>query len=246
MSLRQLIGRTGHFFGSGLDMGVGVPSIEGSLRTLHRLGFRPAFCIDVGAYQGEWTTLFRSIFLHSKVLMVEAQEAQRPVLQQVRSHHPDEISMAISLLGSADGHRVAFSEMATGSSVFPESSPYLRSTVTKTTQRLDSLLLAGRYPSVDFLKLDVQGYELEVLKGAPAALSQSTAVLLEASLMPVNRGCPLVAEIIAFMAHSRFRLFDFCSQIRRRDGVLWQTDLLFLREASSFLPEPALTHDNWH
>jgi FkbM family methyltransferase len=177
--------------------------------------------------------------------MVEAQEEKLPLLQRVVSFHPGEISVHISLLGSTDGQPVEFTEMETGSSVFAESSPYARSTVKRTTKRLDSLLADGEYPSVDFLKLDVQGYELEILRGALTALSQSTAVLLEASFIPINRGCPLVAEIISFMDQNGFRLFDFCSQIRRKDGVLWQTDLLFLREDSSILPEPSLTHENW-
>jgi hypothetical protein len=68
---------------------------------------------------------------------------------------------------------------------------------------------------------------------------------LEASLVPINQGCPLIAEVMAFMSAAGFNLFDFCSQTRRRDGVLWQTDLMFLREGAAFSPPATLSRDNW-
>jgi hypothetical protein len=135
--------------------------------------------------------------------------------------------------------------METGSSVFAEQSPIERKTVKRATSKLDSLLANGKYSSVDFLKLDVQGYELQVFEGASDALAHATAVLMEVSLVPINSGCPLIAEVIAYLNGFGFRVFDFCSQIRRQDGVLWQTDLLFLRENSPIVPSPSLTHDNW-
>lgn len=228
----------GAFFGKGLDL-------EEALRRLRARGFDPAFSVDVGAYQGEWAQLCRSVFPASKVLLVEAQEAKKPILEGVVAAGAGAFSLEMSLLGAEDGRSVGFSEMETGSSVFAESSHFARNVVEKSTARLDTLLARGGYPKVDFLKLDVQGYELEVLKGAPVALGQATAVLVEASLLPINAGCPLLPEVVTFMTAAGFRLFDFCSQLRRADGVLWQTDLLFLRASASILPQAALTRETW-
>jgi len=245
ISVRRAIQRAGLFFGRGLPQFEQFPSIAASLQTLCRLGFRPRFCIDVGAYHGEWTRLFKTVFPESKVLMIEAQQAKRPVLQEVAKCYCNDVSIEIALLGATDDQIVTFTEMETGSSVFAETSPYDRITREKTTCRLDTLLARGNYSDVDFLKLDVQGYELEVLKGAQTAISQAKVVLLEASFVPINAGCPLISEIIAFLNSRGFRLFDFCSQIRRRDGVLWQTDLMCIREASELLPAAELTHETW-
>jgi FkbM family methyltransferase len=243
--LRKAIRRTGEYFGAGLPSPPQFPSIEESLETLHRLGLNPHFCVDIGAYQGEWAKMFKSKFPTSKVFMVEAQETKRSYLEEVVQHYPDQVSMEIALLGATDDQIVEFTEMESGSSVFAEASPYERNIVKRKTSRLDTLLTEGKYPSVDFLKIDVQGYELQVLNGASTALAQATAVLMEASLVPTNNGCPLIAEVIAYMDQAGFRLFDFCSQIRRKDGVLWQTDLLFLRVNSKVLPTELLTHENW-
>jgi FkbM family methyltransferase len=257
LSLRKTIHRVGTFFGADTELVTRYdavahdesvpqfPSIEGALRTLRQHGMRPNFCVDVGAYQGEYTQLFKAIFPAARVLMIEAQDAKLARLRQVAALYPPDVDIEMCLLGSSDGQPVQFTEMETGSSVYAESSPYPRTTTQKTTRSLDTLLSEKGYPCVDFLKLDVQGYELEILRGASTSLRQAAAVLMEASLIPVNAGCPLIADVIAHMNASGFRLFDFCSQIRRRDGVLWQTDLLFLKVDSPVLPKASLTHENW-
>ncbi len=240
MSLRLFIQRVGTFFGP-----KPTPEIEAALRRLHSLGFDPRFCVDVGAYRGDWAQMCKAVFAQSKILMIEAQAAKHATLEGIVARHPGEFSLEMSLLGATDGQTVTFSEMETGSSVFAENSPYARNVVEKATFRLDTLLTRGSYPTPDFLKLDVQGYELEVLKGASEALRQTTAVLLEASLIPINAGCPLLAEVVNFMTAAGFRLFDICGRSRRRDGALWQTDLIFLREDAKILPQAALTAATW-
>jgi len=114
------------------------------------------------------------------------------------------------------------------------------------TITLDTLLKKHpNFESADFLKIDVQGYELEVLKGAKRLLEKVELVLMEVSLIPVNKGCPIMSEVVQFMADYDFRVLDFCSQIRRSDGFLWQTDLLFIKNTSKFLPRTTLDKNNW-
>ena len=109
--------------------------------------------------------------------------------------------------------------------------------VEKSLQSLDSLLDDNPgFLQSEFLKLDVQGYELEVLKGASKLLSHVEFVYLEASLIQVNSGCPDILEVLNFMRDKGFKLIDFCSQTRRKDGALWQADLLFVSNKSDFVP----------
>lgn len=222
------------------------PSLDATIGYLAEWGFRPSHVIDVGAYHGEWARTFKSHFPNARILMIEAQEKKEGILREVANQFPSEVEYSISLLGSMDDEIVRFSEMETGSSVLEESSPYPREYVEKRQTTLDSLV--KNFPGFeccDFLKLDVQGYELEVLKGAGDLLGETEFVLLETSLVQINQGCPLFAEVISFMDEADFRLLDFCSQIRRRDGALWQTDLLFISNASKFVPNAKLTKENW-
>ena len=84
-----------------------------------------------------------------------------------------------------------------------------------------------------------------MLKGAATILTRTEFVLLETSLIPINKGCPLIFEVMAFMAEKGFRTMDFCSHIRRTDGALLQTDLLFINKQSRFLPQAQLNDTNW-
>lgn len=221
------------------------PSVEAALQVLKKRGFEPGFAVDVGAYHGEWTRMFKKAFPRAKVLMIEAQDSKKAALDEAAASFGGDVRVETALLGAADGQSVLFHEMETGSSVFEEVSSYTRRATSKSTVSLDSLLLGKGCPRVDFLKLDVQGYELEILKGCPKLMGDAHAILLEASLVSVNAGCPLISEVIAFLHERGFRLFDFCSQIRMKDGVLWQTDLLFVRASSEVVPEARLTAENW-
>lgn len=250
-SLRRFFTRLGRFYEEKREAPeppppIIFPSQEGTFQTLRQLGWVPKYCIDVGAYHGYWANMFHSIFPESHVLMIEAQEAKREVLQQISAASAGCLDYEIALLGADDGQEVEFVEMETGSSVFEESSPYDRTKVLKKLTTLDTLLKTRPdFAQSQALKLDTQGYELEVLRGALGLLKNVEVVLLEVSLLPINRNAPLLADIVSFMTAHDFKVFDFCSQIRRKDGVLWQTDLLFVRNGSGIRIPLELNKDNW-
>jgi hypothetical protein len=118
--------------------------------------------------------------------------------------------------------------MESGSSVFEENSPLQRQSVPVKQNRLDAFRLAA-----EFIKIDVQGYELEVLRGGMETLAQAEAALIELSLIEINNGCPLLHEALAFMKHAGFVAYDILELHRRPlDGAMNQIDVLFLREDS--------------
>ncbi len=60
----------------------------------------------------------------------------------------------------------------------------------------------------DWIKMDVQGAELDVLKGGIETLSKAMIVELELSLMRYNEGAPLASEIITWMWLNGFEMFE--------------------------------------
>ena len=222
------------------------PSMTSTLNDLKQRGFTPSTAIDVGAYHGEWTTMFKKIFPSTKILMIEAQKEKTQILSGVCEKFSGSVTYEIALMGATAGTEVDFVQMETGSSVFEESSPYARKRLKKTLSTLDSLIGNKKeFQQVDFLKLDVQGYELEILKGATTLLKHTEFVLMETSFIPINKGCPLILEVMTFMNSMGFRILDFCSQVRRKDGTLWATDLLFINNHSPFVPAAQLDESNW-
>ena len=217
--------------------------VEWSLAELRQKGFVPALVVDVGAYEGRWTEMVRRVFPATRVLMVEAQHEKEAALNAVARKHVGAVDVAIALLGPEAGRTVAFHAMESGSSVLNEQSDVPRTTHQIPMQRLDDLLRERSLGPVALLKLDVQGYELEVLRGGAVALSQAAVVLLETSFLEFNRGGATFAEVVAFMSEHGFCVYDICSLIRRSDlaldvsdGTLVQSDLLFVRKDSAWRP----------
>jgi FkbM family methyltransferase len=98
-------------------------------------------------------------------------------------------------------------------------------------QSLDTLLadVRERFKHV-FLKVDVQGYELEVLYGAEDFLSVVTGVQLEMSFVPLYVGGPVYRDIIAFMDQKGFDLYTIMPGFRDpNSGRMLQADGIFTR-----------------
>ena len=58
----------------------------------------------------------------------------------------------------------------------------------------------------DTMHIDVQGYELEVLKGAVASLASIDEITVEVNRAELYEGCPMAEEIIMFLEDQGFAL----------------------------------------
>src|ERR1035437_393342 len=202
-----------------------APDTEASLRRMQRLGFNPAVVIDVGAYIGEWTRDLKRIFPSARMLMVEPQPGHLERLRAVAAVF-NGVELAPVLLGAAERGSVPFHMCESASSVLMESArPTVVSTISVSMTTLDKFTANTVFARPDFIKLDVQGYELEVLRGAGLALASAEAVLMEVNLLGILDGAPLFHEATQFMSERRFQVYDICTFFRRPyDGALWQGD----------------------
>ena len=83
-----------------------------------------------------------------------------------------------------------------------------------------------------YLKLDVQGFELDALRGAEETLSQTSVVESELSLAPLYHGAPDLMEIVNHLADRGFNLLTLEPVfVDPHDGRLLQVDGLFARSA---------------
>jgi FkbM family methyltransferase len=212
---------------------LGVPSQEISLNKIRALGFSPKFCLDIGAYEGQWAIEFKKIFPGCAIMMFEGQALKEPALIEVQNKFTD-ISHKIALLGASDA-LVTFNVYETASSVLVEHHATNAQTKTVKLNRLDDLLTGSSFKKPDFIKIDTQGYELEILKGGEETLSHAEFILLEVSFLDIYVNCPLVADTIDFMKNRGFVVYDICTLMHRPlDKALFQSDFLFIREGSQF------------
>src|SRR4051794_4394323 len=84
------------------------PSVQGSLEILREKGFKPRVCVDVGAYEGEWTLLWKRVFPSSQVVMIEPQKDKERYLERICAASTGQIRFLGALLGAEEGREVTF------------------------------------------------------------------------------------------------------------------------------------------
>jgi len=219
---------------------------RGCFETLSRTkqaGLTVDHVIDIGAAEGKWALQCMKVFPAAQYWLIEARPAHEPALTTLKAHHRN-LDFDICTLGG-ENKQVPLYEHGNQTSALP--SEYAQSseaTVMTVNQRtVDSLIKPEFRDGPLLLKLDVQGYELEVLRGGEALLADPNLQLLltEVSFRRIYDDSPLAHEVIRFAAQHGFRIFDICSYCPRpHDLALAQCDLLFAREESGLFE-----HEGW-
>lgn len=95
-------------------------------------------------------------------------------------------------------------------------------------KRYDGLVAAGEAAVPHIIKLDVQGHELEVLKGCGDLLHQTVGIELEAHFYPIYEGQALLHDLVAYLAPFGLRLRKVVPQMSF-DGDLVECNAFFTR-----------------
>ena len=211
-------------------------SPRGVMRALQRvkvLGAVPRQIVDVGAGQGKWTKQCLQVFPQAYYFLIDPRKENKAELLGLRQAHP-RVRVYMAGLGSQTG-RAQFH-------LHGDQSSFLKSEFGGEThgskcsvelRTLDSFFVDGTIKAPDLIKADVQGFELEVLKGAQKCLEYAELLLLEVSFRQIYENCPLAQEIIAYVHAKGFRIYDICTYGPRPfDGELAQGDILFARRDS--------------
>ncbi len=209
-----------------LGVHLGVPDLGWSLMQLRRFGFAPRHAMDVGAYLGHWTLACLEVFPEVAVTCVEPQTWGQTKLFGL-ANKTKRIHVIQALLGRTEKDSTPFQDQGSGSSVFLTSDSALQS---KPMTTIDTLIKMGKCEPPELLKLDVQGYEIEVLEGWRLGFDNCQIIQCEASLIPIVQGAPLFHELVAYLHKRGFSMYDVDELIRApSDGTVWQLDALFCR-----------------
>jgi FkbM family methyltransferase len=212
-------------------------AMETVLRQLQRNDYEPQVVIDCGANRGQWFGIASSVYTRSQFHLIEAQAECWPTLHAAAAGRGRTTvhRTAVTAPGvtSVRMHRGG-DEVSTGAFVLTTSEPF-KVDVNAPATTLDALF-ASQVQSSDrvLLKLDIEGHEIEALRGASELLRQVEVVVAEVRFFDVHEsGRPVFSEVLGFLEGRRFQLFDVASlSSRLRDQRLWLGDVVFVRQGS--------------
>jgi FkbM family methyltransferase len=195
---------------------------------------------DVGANNGQFGQLLRSLGYRGRIVSFEPLGSVWERLAEARSNDSFWTVADRVALGSEDGEiEINVSKMTGSSSVLQmlkihtEVAPGSEY-VSKERVPLKRLDTVGpeylRDDSRLFIKIDTQGFEAEVLKGATKLLDRTVGLLLELSFIPLYKDQSLYDEMINSVKTMGFDMWAISPGISDpRTGRLLQADATFFR-----------------
>lgn len=178
----------------------------------------PLYYCDIGALGGIDNPVI-DMLRNQHVIRVIGCEPNEEECQRLRIAHPNDIYLPF-IISDEDGERDLYvTRFKACSSCLKPDTEYLAtmsyaplfqiaSVSRMPAKRFDSLISSGTVPTPDFVKLDVQGYELAVLKGFGRHLDHVLGVRLETHVRQMYKQQPLFHEILDFMVSRGFLLRD--------------------------------------
>lgn len=197
--------------------------------------------LDVGANSGQYASYIFDLGYRGRIISFEPLSCAYEALLKNSRSKPKWLVGEQCALGEINGEiKINVSKNSYSSSflqtlkkledAYPESA-YIRSEKVKIC-KFDSI--AHKYLHKNdktLLKIDVQGYEDRVLKGATKTLPLISGIQLECSLVHLYEGEVLFEKMLQKVTNYGFELYDIVPGIRDKSGRLLQVDCIFFRIA---------------
>lgn len=196
--------------------------------------------LDVGAAVGNYGKWIREVGYEGRICSFEPLSAAFKQLQRNTAADPLWECRKLALGPEAGTAEINVAGNSDSSSLLPMEERHEQaapSSVYIGAERVEVATLDGVWEEVvgdarkPFLKLDVQGYELETLRGAVESVPKLHGVQAELSLVPLYEGGPLWLEVIEFLRDRGFHVAGLeAGYADPVTGEMLQADGIFIRD----------------
>jgi FkbM family methyltransferase len=215
-----------------LQQGVAA-SIEHE-RVLRNLG-EVRTVLDVGANRGQFALVARHCFPGARIISFEPLPEAASKYRAIFAQDPAVILHQLAIGPEAGEAKIHISNRDDSSSLLPITGMQIElfpgtaeagTTLIRVAPLVDLVDLEGVQTPV-LLKLDVQGFELEALRGCDSVLSRIEHIYVECSFVELYAGQALADEVIAWLRERGFRLTGVFNMSYDRLGRAIQADFMF-------------------
>jgi FkbM family methyltransferase len=172
---------------------------------LNSMGINPKVVFDIGAGAIHWTTEAKEVWPDSKFVLFEAMKEAKNLYEKYRYDYH------LVVLSDEDNKIVKFYNRPKdfgGNSYYKERGDFFQEVHAqdRLTVTLDTLVRVANIPQPDLIKMDVQGAELDIIKGATKTLENCKDLILELQHVEYNQGAPLKDTVIMYLRNLGFEL----------------------------------------
>ncbi len=202
-------------------------------KSLISIGFTVRHIVDIGANHGTWTRKALKYFPDAYYTLLEPQNWMKEDVQDLLAENSKisfygvgagerEGSFKFTLVERDDSCSFRFSEEEAALNGYKQ--------IEIPVVTLNALLQDSVIPIPDIIKIDAEGLDIEVVKGASNFYGKTEIFMVEAGVMvPELRNS--VLNIINFMDDIGYKLYDITDINRTiKDNALWLVELVFVRK----------------
>lgn len=207
-------------------------------RLLQDLKYRGLDCksiIDVGAHVGSWSSMAHEIFPSAKFCLIEPQIVLEDIIKDFCSRVKGSIYFMLGAGEKTEEKLLTTYDDLTGASLLPHENQSLVKSGKQLLVKLislDEIVKSEQFTVPELVKIDVQGFEIETLKGAEFLFGKTEVFIIEVSFYSFGDdiGFPVFSDIVNFMLAKDYVVYDFPGFLRRPyDGALAQCDICFVK-----------------
>jgi FkbM family methyltransferase len=205
---------------------------------------QPKYLCDIGANAGNWTYVLSQ--MNPALEHVVFFEPQSQYQEKLQSLSLPRVTKVVYPCGLGEREEKLLIKGGTASASFLDSeqqNKYFPNSISQKQQEqeeveiriLDAIYASDNLPIPDVIKLDVQGFELEVLKGSINLLKKSKYLVIELSFRQFYRDQPYLWEIIKLLEENKYimvgkgfewRYHENRSEILQMDAIFRNTDVI--------------------
>jgi FkbM family methyltransferase len=188
--------------------------------------------IDIGSNKGQFILLANFFFPNSNILSFEP---QKDVLQiQKKIINTNKIKFFNYGLGNKKKTQKFYVTRREDSSSFlkptikNDNKYHVKKIINVKINKLDEVIKINKLTRKTLLKLDVQGYELSVLKGSIKTLKNIDFIIAEISQQKIYKDQVTDSKLISFLIKNKFKIKKIINKTYKNNKP-YQADVLFVR-----------------
>jgi len=204
--------------------------------------------VDIGANRGQFALAARHVFPDARIDSFEPLPGPAATFRRVFAGDAQVVLHAYAIADQAGTTHMHVSARDDSSSLLPIGSEQTRifpgtaevALAQIEMRRLDDVLQRADIAAPALLKIDVQGYELQALRGCETLLDAFAWVYCECSFVALYEGQALADEVIAWLRERGFGLLGAYNMAFDHAGRAVQADFLFGRRKQEQQRDPSL------